>query len=188
MRIITGQWRGRILPPPVDGVRPTPDRAREALFSILGSRGIPFAETRWLDLWAGSGAIGLEALSRGAAHVTFVDASRKVIARLQGFLERVGGADRAKIVQATLPRQFAQVAHGLAKPVDVVFADPPFREAPAPDHLLGDPDFLRVTHPGTLVIWEREARQPALTGIPGWTIDDVREYGRVEFTFLERDG
>lgn len=188
MRIITGQWRGRTLPPPIDGVRPTPDRAREALFSILGSRGLDFEAARWLDLWAGSGAIGLEALSRGAAQVTFVDASHKVLGRLQSFLDRVGGSERARLVQASLPRQFAQVAHVLTQPVDVVFADPPFREGLAPDHLLGDPGFLRFVHPGTLVVWEREAGQPAFEGIPGWTVDDVREYGRIEFNFLEPSG
>lgn len=168
----------------MEGVRPTPDRAREALFSILGSRGVTFEGSRWLDLWTGSGAIGLEALSRGAGSVVFADSSRKVLQRLGEFLDKVGGRERARLVQATLPRQFSLVAREAREPVDVVFADPPFKDAPAPDHLLGDPDFLRLVHPDTQVVWERESRQPPLVGIPGWQVDDVREYGRVEFSFL----
>src|SRR5699024_7954428 len=92
LRIIGGDWRGRRLSfPDLPGVRPSPDRLREALFNWLS----PFIEgAHCLDLFAGSGALGLEALSRGAGEVAFVDCSRKVLEAVQQHLDRLGGAER----------------------------------------------------------------------------------------------
>ncbi|HEY6187996.1 MAG TPA: 16S rRNA (guanine(966)-N(2))-methyltransferase RsmD [Pyrinomonadaceae bacterium] len=85
MRVIAGQYRGRTLrSPPSMQVRPTSDRLRETLFNVLAPR---LAETRFLDLCAGSGAVGIEALSRGAAHVTFVDRSRKMCGLIESNLD-----------------------------------------------------------------------------------------------------
>ena len=120
LRIIGGLWRGRRLRfPPSPEIRPTPDRVRETLFNWLAAR-VPGA--RCLDLFAGSGALGLEALSRGAAHVIFVErdppAAREIAARLAEW-----GASAASVEQADA-RRFLE--HVPAAPIDIVFLDPPF--------------------------------------------------------------
>lgn len=120
LRIIGGAWRGRRLRfPPSPGIRPTPDRVRETLFNWLAPR-VPGA--RCLDLFAGSGALGLEALSRGAAQVTFVEcdpaAAREIAARLQEW-----GASAGRVEQSDA-RRFLDAAP--AEPFDIAFLDPPF--------------------------------------------------------------
>jgi 16S rRNA (guanine966-N2)-methyltransferase len=120
LRIIGGTWRGRRLRfPPSPEIRPTPDRVRETLFNWLAAR-VPGA--RCLDLFAGSGALGLEALSRGASHVTFVErdltAAREISARLTDWGAR--GAN----VEHTDARRFLEQTP--TAPFDIVFLDPPF--------------------------------------------------------------
>src|SRR5918998_3417279 len=98
MRVIAGRWGGRRLQaPPGDATRPTSDRVREALFSILGAR---VDDARVLDLFAGSGALGIEALSRGAASATFVDHDPDALAAVRANLDGTGLADRATVVRA----------------------------------------------------------------------------------------
>jgi 16S rRNA (guanine966-N2)-methyltransferase len=126
LRIIAGDWRGRKLGfAPVPGVRPTPDRVRETLFNWLSPvvRG-----TRCLDLYAGSGALGLEAASRGAAEVVLVDNDPLVVSTLQNQLHRLK-ADRVRVLQVDI----GAYLRGIAQPFDVVFLDPPFREQRLPD-------------------------------------------------------
>lgn len=122
LRIIGGRWRGtRIVFPPLDAIRPSPDRVRETLFNWLQQ---PIVGARCLDLFAGSGALGLEALSRGAAHVTFVDREPQVGRHLEQTLQRLGSSDATVVVadaQRFLQRK-AQQFH-------VVFLDPPFASA-----------------------------------------------------------
>jgi len=121
VRIIAGQWRGRRLRfPAVPGIRPTPDRVRETLFNWLASW-VP--ASRCLDLFAGSGALGLEALSRGAAEVVFVDRSTAVARHLRATLERLGERRGTVIVAEAL-----RYLRGASRPFDVVFLDPPFDE------------------------------------------------------------
>lgn len=187
MRIITGEWRGRKLPRPDRGVRPTPDRVKEALFSILYSRGLDFSSTKWLDLFCGCGSIGLEALSRGAPFVGFVDESRKGLAAIEAFLKLVGGQDRAMLVQAKLPGQFALLSRlDAAGPFDVVFADPPFTEPLHPAVFLQDPIAERLVAQDGLVVWEQEAYQEKYDQIPGWTVVDMREYSRIRLWLYQR--
>jgi 16S rRNA (guanine966-N2)-methyltransferase len=124
LRIISGQARGRKLAPLTGiDIRPTPDRVREALFSILLSRLGTFADRVVLDLYAGSGAMGLEALSRGAAQATFIDqgpqAAQVVTANLNACALHDRGVFRRGEVLATLPRLAPQR-------FDLIFADPPY--------------------------------------------------------------
>src|ERR687889_2339860 len=92
LRIIGGRWRGsRIVFPPLAAIRPSPDRVRETLFNWLQQQ---IVGARCLDLFAGSGALGLEALSRGAAHVTFVDAEPQIATHLRQTLERLNAPDQ----------------------------------------------------------------------------------------------
>jgi 16S rRNA (guanine966-N2)-methyltransferase len=120
VRIIAGLWRGRKLKvPDLPGLRPTPDRVRETLFNWL----MPVIQgSHCLDLFAGSGALGFEALSRGASHVILVDQSIKVIQLLREELSHFK-ADNAEVYCAKVPEQIKQPAH----PIDIVFLDPPYQ-------------------------------------------------------------
>lgn len=125
LRIIGGQWRGRKLQfPDVPGLRPTPDRVRETLFNWLQGWVL---DENCLDLFAGSGACGLEALSRGARHTVFVDASREAGTRIQSHLSLLG-AENASVVIATAEQWLRSPAAGASqdKKFGLVFLDPPF--------------------------------------------------------------
>jgi 16S rRNA (guanine966-N2)-methyltransferase len=120
MRIIAGQWRGRpIIAPKGEATRPTADRMREALFSMLASRLGSFEELAVADLFAGSGALGLEALSRGAASCVFVEQDRAAVDALKANIAKLGAkADvRAQSVLALPPA---------TKPYDLILMDPPY--------------------------------------------------------------
>ena len=119
LRIIAGQWRGRKFRfPPLD-IRPTPDRVRETLFNWLQSR---IEGARCLDLFAGSGALGLEALSRGAAHASFLEHDRAALAVLRANAEACRAGDRARVLaaDATFPPP--------GRPCTLLFLDPPYRQ------------------------------------------------------------
>lgn len=119
LRIIGGTWRGRRVKfPDVAAIRPTPDRVRETLFNWLQH---DIAGRRCLDLFAGSGALGLEALSRGAAHVVFVDREHQVIEQLSDTLAMLG-AQGALLEQ----RDALRFLQGEPRPFEIVFLDPPF--------------------------------------------------------------
>lgn len=121
LRIIGGQWRSRrVVFDAADGVRATPDRVRQTVFDWLAPR---IEGARCLDLFAGSGALGLEALSRGAAFVRFVDRGREQVARIGDALRQLGGVDRAEL---QVGDALAELALAPAKPYDVVFLDPPY--------------------------------------------------------------
>lgn len=131
MRIIGGSARGRQLAGFAGRqIRPTPDRVREALFSILFSKRGALAGCNVLDLFAGSGALGIEALSRGARRAWFVDRSGQAIATIRQNLQRCGVAERGTVLAAEL----WQALPGLAGdgPFDLIFADPPYGEAHVP--------------------------------------------------------
>ena len=121
MRIIAGAWRGRPLEaPPGESTRPTADRVRETLFSMLVSRLGSFEDLRVADLFAGSGALGLEALSRGAGSATFVESDARAAATIKRNAERLAASERARVMGGSalsLPR---------AEPFDLIFADPPY--------------------------------------------------------------
>ncbi|MEM8766818.1 MAG: 16S rRNA (guanine(966)-N(2))-methyltransferase RsmD [Pseudomonadota bacterium] len=151
VRIIGGQWKGRKLVFPArDGLRPTLGRVRETLFNWLVA---DIAGARCLDLFAGSGALGFEAASRGAAEVTFVERDRKVSAALAGNAERLG----LKADVHTLPAErYLKNADALA--FDIIFFDPPFADHRAQGLL---PVLLdRLLAPGGLLYLEASRREP----------------------------
>lgn len=125
LRIIAGQWRGRRLSfPEIPGLRPTGDRIRETLFNWLGAE---LAGARCLDLFAGSGALGMEALSGGAAHCDFVERNEKAAAALNAHLDTLSARPRGRVYREDaaqfLARQSLSSENG---PYDIVFLDPPF--------------------------------------------------------------
>jgi 16S rRNA (guanine966-N2)-methyltransferase len=170
VRIVAGLAKGRRLAPPADGTRPTSDRAREALFSSLGHL-IDLTGARVLDLFAGTGAVGLEALSRGAAEAVFVEADRRAIEVLRRNVRTVGlpGA-------TVVGRPVAQVlTEPPDQPFNLIFADPPYGldDATLTDVLvrLGESSWLAGE---AVVVVERAAR----SGSPSWPaawITPVRE-------------
>ena len=121
MRIIAGEWRGRrLVAPPGEATRPTADRTRETLFSMLASRLASFDGLAVADLYAGSGALGLEALSRGAAHCTFVETDRSALDSIRANLAVLGATARATMLSGSAARLPP------AEPFDLVLADPPY--------------------------------------------------------------
>jgi 16S rRNA (guanine966-N2)-methyltransferase len=179
-RIIGGDWRRRRLSfPALPGVRPTADRVRETLFNWLQTT-IPGA--RCLDLFAGSGALGLEALSRGAAHVTFVDRSPPLIAAIEAHLGELGAGDRGHCAVADA-LAFLDGARGRTPaepaPWDVVFLDPPFDGgllAPVLDRL-GE---ARLPA-GARIYIEHGTGEP-LPGLPaGWAVEKNARAGNVRY-------
>jgi len=121
MRIIAGACRGRPIEAPTgQSTRPTADRARETLFSMLASRLGSFEDLRVADLFAGSGALGFEALSRGAASATFVESDRAALAIIRRNAATLGIDDRARIVGGSA------LALPASEPFDLIFADPPY--------------------------------------------------------------
>lgn len=125
MRVIAGKYRGRNLKsPPSLEVRPTSDRLRETLFNVIGPR---IDEVRFLDLCAGSGAVGIEALSRGAANVVFVDRSRKMCALVEANLDLCKvPEDETEVVQAEASDFLSRSIAAGGKPWDIMFFDPPY--------------------------------------------------------------
>jgi 16S rRNA (guanine966-N2)-methyltransferase len=154
MRVVAGQWRGRTLTSPTwEGLRPTSDRLRETLFNILGPS---IAGARVLDGYAGTGAIGIEALSRGAAHVTFVERDARAVRLIEANLAALMAApgDRA-IIRA----DFADAAARLSgEPFDLIIADPPYAHDAA-DAALAAAQSL--TGPSTRVVVEHASRHAA---------------------------
>jgi 16S rRNA (guanine966-N2)-methyltransferase len=153
MRIIGGRLGGRTLvAPPGRQTRPTPERVREALFSILG----PLTGERVLDLFAGSGALGIEALSRGADTLTLVDSARGAV---QAIRRNVAGLDVEAEIRHQAALGFLQQARNERREYDLVFLDPPYGEAPRLGPQLSAA-LVPVLGPGAIVLFESDRRAP----------------------------
>jgi 16S rRNA (guanine966-N2)-methyltransferase len=175
MRIIAGQWRGRpLVSPKGETTRPTADRTREALFSMLASRLGTFEGLRVADLFAGTGALGLEALSRGAAQCTFVETDRKAVEALRRNVARLGAGERADIrAQSAL--------HGVPGPFDLVLMDPPYASGFGPKALaaLGE-----AVTPGSWISLETGPRETVEA--EGFTLEVERVHGKAKISLLTR--
>jgi 16S rRNA (guanine966-N2)-methyltransferase len=171
-RIIAGSAGGRrIETPKGSDTRPTSDRVREALFSALEARDV-LDGAAVLDLFAGSGALGLEAASRGAASVVLVDSARAAVQVARRNAAALG-LPAVRVVQAPVLRYLA----GPAAPADLALLDPPYaldEDALAEVLRALDGEHLAA---GALVVVERDARSPQPRWPPGWTADGVRRYG-----------
>ncbi|OBA59303.1 16S rRNA (guanine(966)-N(2))-methyltransferase RsmD [Mycobacterium sp. 1100029.7] len=180
-RIIGGVAKGRRIAVPPRGTRPTTDRVRESLFNILTARR-DLTGLAVLDLYAGSGALGLEALSRGAASAVFVESDQRSAAVLARNIETL------KLPGATLRRAAvaAVLAGGAGAPVDLVLADPPYEVETAEVHAvvaaLGAHGWVG---PGAVVVIERGAASPALAWPDGWAAWPQREYGDTRLELAE---
>ena len=179
MRIIAGQMRGVGLASLGKGdaaahLRPTTDRVRESLFNVLRAH-IDFDDIRVLDLFAGTGALGLEALSRGAAHATFVDNGRFAQRLIKENVAKLRVQDRAEVIASPADR-----LGSAPSPVDLVFLDPPYGKG------LGTTALKTAVNggwiaPGTLVVWEENDPQSA----DGFETLDQRRYGDTHVSILQ---
>ncbi|HEX8534880.1 MAG TPA: 16S rRNA (guanine(966)-N(2))-methyltransferase RsmD [Allosphingosinicella sp.] len=180
MRIIAGEWRGRpLMAPEGRATRPTSDRAREGLFSMLQSRVGSFEGLAVADLFAGTGALGLEALSRGAAHCIFADTDRNAIASIQRNLAAFGAASRADVRS-----QSVEHAPAPAAPRDIIFLDPPYATGLAAMALarICNPAWVA---PGGLVSLEADGER--LPAPAGFSVEAERRFGKAHLLLLRRD-
>lgn len=180
MRIVAGTHRGRRLEGPggAGGLRPTSDRVRESLFGVLegGALGDPLPGAIVLDLFAGTGALGFEALSRGAAHVTFVERDRAA----QGLVARNAAALGMEDACRLIRRDATRLGPNDAAPATLVFLDPPYGRG------LGERALAAARAGGwlaraALVVWEEDAPQEPPDG---FSRIDARRYGGTHVTFL----
>jgi 16S rRNA (guanine(966)-N(2))-methyltransferase RsmD len=177
MRVIAGSARGlRLVAPRDSATRPVADRVKETCFAILADRVV---DASVLDLYAGSGALGIEALSRGAAHCVFVERGREALASIRQNLGQTGFADHAELVAADVARFLASATD---QRFGLVFLDPPYsdRAILAPLERL----VHNLTAGATVVVkhfWRTEIPEPA--GLSRWR---ERRFGETALTFLER--
>ncbi|MEM9437509.1 MAG: 16S rRNA (guanine(966)-N(2))-methyltransferase RsmD [Pseudomonadota bacterium] len=177
MRIIAGRFRGQPLTPLGKGdatahLRPTSDRVREALFSMIAAR-IDLEGAKVLDLFAGTGALGLEALSRGAAQVTFVDNGRKAQGLIQANIAKLRASDTTLI-----KTDVTRLPPGT--PQDLIFLDPPYGKGLGESALFAAQSQGWIA-PDALIVWEESHPQSA----PGFTQLASRRYGDTTITLLE---
>lgn len=176
MRIVAGMWRGRKLVAPKDApTRPTSDRVREALFSMLTSRLGSFEDLRVADLYAGSGALGLEALSRGAGCATFVENDPRAIDAIRANIDSLGAGEQARLIcrsAESLPSE---------RPFDVIFADPPY----APGSGTEVVRTLQASGWADLGTWIAiETESGDLVEAGGWSVESERTIGRARLTLI----
>ncbi|MGV0813959.1 16S rRNA (guanine(966)-N(2))-methyltransferase RsmD [Mycolicibacterium boenickei] len=177
-RIIAGVLGGRRIAVPRSGTRPTSDRVREAVFNALTAR-LDFTGLSVLDLYAGSGALGLEALSRGASSALFVEADHRAAAVIADNIAALG------VRAATVRRGSVDMVltGGTTRPVDLVFADPPYDlDDAAVDAMLTALVEAGWVRSGTLVLVERRSSSRPVQWPAGWDVLSARRYGdtRVE--------
>lgn len=177
MRIIAGAWRGRPLAAPAGAAtRPTADRARETLFSMLTSRLGTFEGLAVADLFAGTGALGLEALSRGAAHATFVETDRSALAALKANIAKLDAAGRTGILARSADAPGTATAS-----YDLLFLDPPYGKGLAERSLAA----LRQggwPAPGAWI--SVETSRDETLGPEGYVVDTVRDVGKARLHLL----
>jgi 16S rRNA (guanine966-N2)-methyltransferase len=169
VRVVAGEFRGRKLTAPAGGAtRPTTDRVREAIFNALNSLDV-IVDARVADLYAGSGALGFEALSRGAAHCTFVESDRRALSAIHDNIATLGVSGRCRVVAGDVVAMLPRVS------CEVAFADPPY----------GFDDWARVLAGLEAILLVAEAPSP-VEAVHRWEQRRVKRYGRTWVTFLDR--
>lgn len=180
MRIVAGRFRGRALAgvgkgDPQAHLRPTADRVRESLFNVLAGLGA-VQDARVLDLFAGTGALGLEALSRGAAHVTFVDDGRVAQGLIRRNIDLLDCGAQTDLIRRDATRPGPRPG----APCDLVFLDPPYGEGLG-ERALSVAQAGGWLAPDALLVWEESRAMPAPTG---FRLHDRRRYGDTHITLL----
>ena len=189
MRVISGRFKGVALTTPKAGTRPTTDRTKEAIFSHLDSWGV-LDDARVLDLFAGTGALGIEALSRGARELVAVESSAPAAALIAQTLTALKHnrswelGMSARVIKARAEK-YAACASAVA-PFDVIFIDPPYAfETEACNQLLTDLAGRELTGDDTVIMLERSTRSAEPAAPERWTISDHRDYGETAVYYIE---
>ena len=183
MRVIGGSAGGRkLLSPPGTRVRPTADRVKEALFSILLSRFGNFCGLTILDLFAGTGNLGIEALSRGCDHAVFVDSHPQSIRTIRDNLQLTGFTNSAEVISGDAVKVMKQLQQRSTS-FDIVFLDPPYREAELLQSVLNEFAAATVLAPGGVLVVETDKGSPP-TQADKLAILDRRLYGDTAITFF----
>jgi 16S rRNA (guanine966-N2)-methyltransferase len=181
MRIIAGAFGGRRLHTPKGtAIRPTADRVREAVFSIIGPA---VAGAEVLDLFAGTGAMGLEALSRGASRAVFVDQSLHAVRLIRSNVALCKVAERVSVIHGPVNQAIRRLA-GLGEAFDLIFSDPPYGKHAIQKIL---PTLGEVVRPGTLVVAEHGSREPLPAQVQEWSLTEKRQYGDTSISFYMRE-
>jgi 16S rRNA (guanine(966)-N(2))-methyltransferase RsmD len=187
MRIIAGEFRGRrLLAPEGDVTRPITDRVKQSLFDILAPI---LADARVYDCFAGTGSMGLECLSRGAAQVTFFEADRSAASRLRKNIDTLKVGDRSTVVSDDLFRWFNKPAGNSQAKIDLIFLDPPYRflkERPADLLQLADRFAANHLAKDGIVVFRHDAADSL--ALPPLVAADVRSYGSMTLEFLRSTG
>ena len=184
LRIIGGQWRGRkVSVPTAEGLRPTGDRIRETLFNWLAAE---VADARCLDLFAGTGALGLEALSRGAAHCTFVEVASRPAAALESTVRTLSAESHCEILRCTADDAIARLRNNSQEEkYHIVFLDPPFEKD------LLNPALVQLTGSGILAddaaVYVEYSVREAIEVLDGWVERRQNRSGEVNYGLLERN-
>ena len=178
MRVVAGEAKGRrLVSPPASVTRAATERIRMSLFGILEPL---LAGARVLDLFAGAGTLGIEALSRGAAHATFVERDRRALSALRQNVTATGMADRATVVPAEV---LAFLGRGAGGPYDVAFCDPPFADVATLEAVLAHPGLRGGLAPDGLVVSRIMRKHPA--AIPaGARVERTKDIGEEALVFL----
>jgi 16S rRNA (guanine966-N2)-methyltransferase len=181
VRIVGGSLSGRVLRAPGGAAtRPTSEKVREAVFNILGNLLGSIDGDHVLDLFAGSGAVGIEALSRGAARATFIDAARPALIAIRTNLRELGLADRAEVVAGDAVTSIAR--HQPAAPWRLVFVDPPYRSELATRAVLALPSGHLA--PDAVVVIEHDRRNAPPDALGSLLRTDLRRYGDTLISFF----
>ena len=184
MRVISGEWRGRkLLAPKNDATRPTADRTRETLFSMLASRVGSFDGLHVADLFAGAGALGIEALSRGAAFALFVETDDGARGAIRENMDAYGLFGRCRVHRRSATDMGPRPGSA-GEAFTLAFLDPPYAKG------LGEQTLARLLEgdwlaPGAIVVFERGSDEPEID-TPGYDRLDARDYGAARVLFLKR--
>jgi 16S rRNA (guanine966-N2)-methyltransferase len=187
MRIIAGSAKRRSLKTPsaASGVRPMLGRIKKSLFDIIRLR---LVDAQFLDLYAGSGSVGIEALSRGASHVTFVDMNPLALSVIRQNLSRLQLFNRSRVVKADATKPLTH----LGGPFDLIFMGPPYHDARWNALVLTDPTLNAIAQsnilkPGGWVIGQHHAKEPPAKD-PRWKMFRQEKYGDTRLSFFEHVG
>jgi 16S rRNA (guanine966-N2)-methyltransferase len=184
VRIIAGEHRGRVLVAPRgDTTRPITDRAKQSLFDVLS----PLIEDAIVyDCFCGTGSMGLECLSRGAAHATFFDADRSALQGLKQNIDALKVADRTRILAGDIFKLAASIEVPDDRQATLIFLDPPYRflvEKPEPLQRLAKELALRHAAPDATLLFRHDTKDTL--SLPAWTPIDVRVYGSMTIELMQ---
>lgn len=180
MRVVAGRFRGRVLAAPEGrDTRPTADRAREALFNILTHGDPALKGARVADIFAGSGALGFEALSRGAHHVSFFETAPKALAAIQANIDKLGCPSECTVLRGDATKPAMAVA-----PCQFLLLDPPYHSGLSQRALpaLQSQGWIAKD---ALIVVELAADEDFVAPLDGFAISDERRYGAAKFIFLK---